>query len=179
MFCGRGLRGFPYREIPPTNLPRVQIHRETDSRRPALRWQDKNPMRQQCPVQPRIEANSALAQPASRARSRAMASCAGIKVARPAASSVSRRSASCSHAASISLSMSRLAISRSSKCERSTGGKRSTSFSRISKATLTTISSLQRLSDKSRQDSARNMRHCNPAFIGFFNTSTRPERALA
>jgi hypothetical protein len=77
---------------------------------------------------------------ASLARSRAMASCPGIAVIEPDSSSASLRSASRSQASSVSGSESRLAISRSSRCDRSTGGNCRTSASRTSRFVLTLTS---------------------------------------
>ena len=72
----------------------------------------------------------------SLARSRAMASCPETAEIGPDSSSVSLRSASRSQASSTSGSESRLAISRSSRCDRSTGGNCRTSASRTSKFVL-------------------------------------------
>lgn len=69
----------------------------------------------------------------SLARSLAIASWPGTAFTAPEASSASRRSASCSQACSTSGSESRLAISRSSKCERSAEGNFSTSASKTSR----------------------------------------------
>ena len=74
---------------------------------------------------------------ASLARSRAMASCPEIAPIEPDSSSASLRSASRSQASSISGSESRLAISRSSRCDRSTGGNCRTSASRTSRLFFT------------------------------------------
>lgn len=76
----------------------------------------------------------------SRVRSRAMASCPGTAATEPVSKSASRRSASCSQAASTSGSESRLATSRSSKCDRSAPVSLRTSASRTSKFVLTRIS---------------------------------------
>ena len=76
----------------------------------------------------------------SLARSRAMASCPGISAIKPDSSSASLRSASRSHASSTSGSESRLAISRSSRCDRSTGANCRTSASRTSRFVLTLTS---------------------------------------
>lgn len=78
---------------------------------------------------------------ASRARRRAMASCPETAEIKPDSSSASLRSASRSQASSTSGSESRLAISRSSRCDRSTGGSCRISASRISKFVFTLTSS--------------------------------------
>lgn len=78
----------------------------------------------------------------SLARSRAMASCPEIAEIEPDSSSASLRSASRSQASSTSGSESRLAISRSSRCDRSTGGNRRTSASRTSRFVLTLTSNV-------------------------------------
>ena len=74
------------------------------------------------------------------ARSRAMASCPGTAAIKPDSSSASLRSASRSQACSTSGSESRLAISRSSRCDRSTGANCRTSASRTSRFVLTLTS---------------------------------------
>lgn len=74
------------------------------------------------------------------ARSRAMASCPGTAAIKPDSSSASLRSASRSQASSTSGSESRLAISRSSRCDRSTGANCRTSASRTSRFVLTLTS---------------------------------------
>lgn len=74
------------------------------------------------------------------ARSRAMASCPGTAAIKPDSSSASLRSASRSQACSTSGSESRLAISRSSRCDRSTGANCMTSASRTSRFVLTLAS---------------------------------------
>ena len=74
------------------------------------------------------------------ARSRAMASCPGTASIKPDSSSDSLRSASRSQASSTSGSESRLAISRSSRCERSAGTNCRTSASRTSRLVLTMTS---------------------------------------
>ena len=76
----------------------------------------------------------------SLARSRAMASCPETAEIEPDSSSASLRSASRSQASSTSGSESRLAISRSRRCDRSTGANCRTSASRTSKFVLTLIS---------------------------------------
>ena len=76
----------------------------------------------------------------SLARSRAMASCPETAEIEPDSSSASLRSASRSQASSTSGSESRLAISRSSRCDRSTGANCRTSASRTSKFVLTLTS---------------------------------------
>ena len=76
----------------------------------------------------------------SLARSRAMASCPETAKIEPDSSSASLRSASRSQASSTSGSESRLAISRSSRCDRSTGANCRTSASRTSKFVLTLTS---------------------------------------
>lgn len=79
---------------------------------------------------------------ASLARSRAMASCPETTEIEPDSSSASLRSASRSQASSTSWSESRLAISRSSRCDRSTGGNCKTSASRTSRFVLTLASNV-------------------------------------
>ena len=74
------------------------------------------------------------------ARSRAMASCPGTAAIKPDSSSASLRSASRSQASSTSGSESRLAISRSSRCDRSTRANCRTSASRTSRFVLTRTS---------------------------------------
>jgi len=76
----------------------------------------------------------------SLARSRAMASCPETAEIEPDSSSASLRSASRSQASSTSGSESRLAISRSSRCDRSTGGNCKTSASKTSRFVLTLTS---------------------------------------
>ena len=76
----------------------------------------------------------------SLARSRAMASCPETAEIEPDSSSASLRSASHSQASSTSGSESRLAISRSSRCDRSIGGNCRTSASRTSRFVLTLAS---------------------------------------
>ena len=76
----------------------------------------------------------------SLARSRAMASCPETAEIEPDFSSASLRSASRSQASSTSGSESRLAISRSSRCDRSTGGNCKTSASKTSRFVLTLTS---------------------------------------
>lgn len=76
----------------------------------------------------------------SLARSRAMASCPGTAAIKPESRLASLRSASRSQASSTSGSASRLAISRSSRCERSTGASRRTSASRTSRFVFTLTS---------------------------------------
>ena len=76
----------------------------------------------------------------SLARNRAMASCPGTTVTEPDSSSASRRSASRSQASSTSGSTSRLAIRRSSKCDRSAASSFRTSASKTSRFVLTLIS---------------------------------------
>jgi len=74
------------------------------------------------------------------ARSRVMASCPETAEIEPDSSSASLRPASRSQASSTSGSESRLAISRSSRCDRSTGGSCKTSASRTSRFVLTLTS---------------------------------------
>ena len=78
----------------------------------------KNPERWQYHVPLRVER---VGHRVSLARSRAMASCPETAEIEPDSSSASLRSASRSQASSTSGSESRLAISRSSRCDRSTG----------------------------------------------------------
>ena len=76
----------------------------------------------------------------SLARRRAMASCPETAEIEPDSSSASLRSASRSQASSTSESESRLAISRSSRCDRSIGGNCKTSASKTSRFVLTLTS---------------------------------------
>jgi hypothetical protein len=76
----------------------------------------------------------------SLARSRAMASCPDTAEIEPDSSSASLISASRSQASSTSGSESRLAIKRSSRCDRSTAGNCRTSASRTSRFVLTLTS---------------------------------------
>lgn len=106
-------------------------------------------------LRPRVER---VGHRVSLARSRAMDSGPGTAAIKPDSRSASLRSASRSQASSTSGSASRLAISRSSRCERSAGANCRTSASRISRFVLTVASSygmLQRLclGRKSRQAS--------------------------
>ena len=77
----------------------------------------------------------------SLARSRAMASCPETAAIEPDFSSASLLSASRSQASSTSGSESRLAIRRSSRCDRSKGANCRTSASKTSKFVLTLTSS--------------------------------------
>lgn len=77
---------------------------------------------------------------ASLARRRLMASCPGTSTAEPDSRDASLRSASASQASSTSGSVSRLAIRRSRRCERSAGASFRASASRTSRLVVIVIS---------------------------------------